>query len=372
MKRFKSVLFAVLGLLFVFMILAGIKGGQIAAMIKSGETFVPPPEHVSTFSVEQQSWPNTYQAIGTVLADEGIVVAAEVPGRVKKISFSNGQQVTAGTVLIEQDVTNEQAQLRAAQASLKLAKTSYDRLVQLRRTNIATQSELDNAKQQLDSALAQVDNLKATLAKKVIRAPFDGRIGIRQVDLGTDLQAGTPIVSLQATNKVRVNFPVPQQWLSKISKGLPVEVSVGNTAMTVKGEISAIGAEINTSTRNVIVQSMLDNSANLLIPGMAVSATVTLSEPQQLLVVPSTAIIYAPFGDTVFVVEKDDKGTLKARQQFVRLGKARGDFVEVVNGLKAGEQVVSAGAFKLFNGQAVVLSKTQPPEFKTTPTPADT
>ncbi|GAA0659781.1 efflux RND transporter periplasmic adaptor subunit [Rheinheimera tangshanensis] len=372
MKRFKSILFAVLGLICVFMVLAGVKGGQIAAMIESGETFVPPPEHVSTFVVEQQSWPNTYNAIGTVLADEGIIVAAEVPGRVKKISFSNGQQVTAGTVLIEQDVTNEQAQLRSAEASLKLAKTSYDRLVQLRRTNIATQSELDNAKQQLDSAAAQVDNLKATLQKKVIRAPFDGRIGIRQVDLGTDLQAGTPIVSLQATNKVRVNFPVPQHWLTQITKGLPVEVSVGDGAVIVKGEISAIGAEINTSTRNVIVQSILDNSSDVLIPGMAVSTTVTLTEPHQLLVVPSTAIIYAPFGDTVFVVEKDDKGGLKARQQFVRLGKARGDFVEVIDGLKAGEQVVSAGAFKLFNGQAVVLSKTQPPEFKATPTPADT
>jgi membrane fusion protein (multidrug efflux system) len=217
MKRFKSILFAILGLLCVFALLAGIKFDQILTMIKSGETFVPPPAYVSTFSVEQQSWPNTYNAIGTVLADEGIVVAAEVPGRVKKISFSNGQQVKAGTVLIEQDVTNEQAQLRSAEASFKLAKTSYERLVQLRRTNIATQSELDNAKQQLDSALAQVDNLKATLQKKVIRAPFDGRIGIRQVDLGTDLQAGTAIVSLQATNKVRVNFPVPQNWLTQIT-----------------------------------------------------------------------------------------------------------------------------------------------------------
>jgi membrane fusion protein (multidrug efflux system) len=371
MKRFKSILFAVLGLICVFLLLAGVKGGQIAAMIASGESFVPPPEAVSTFTVEQQSWPNTYHAVGTVLADEGIVVAAEVAGRVKKINFSNGQQVTAGTVLIEQEASNEQAQLRAADARLKLAKTSYDRLVQLRRTNIATQSELDTAKQQLDSAQGEVDNLKATVQKKLIRAPFDGRIGIRQVDLGTDLQAGTAIVSLQATNKVRVNFPVPQQWLSKISKGLAVEVSVAEGAVIVKGEISAIGAEINSSTRNVIVQSVLDNSADVLIPGMAVSTTVTLTEPQQLLAIPSTAIIYAPFGDTVFVVEKDDKGGLKARQQFVRLGKARGDFIEVIDGLKAGEQIVSAGAFKLFNGQAVVQSKTPPPEFKTAPTPAD-
>jgi len=241
----------------------------------------------------------------------------------------------------------------------------------LRKTNIATQSELDTGKQQLDSALAEVDNLKATLAKKYIRAPFDGKVGIRQVDLGADLQAGTAIVSLQATHMVRVNFPVPQHWLSKMTKGLPVSVAVNEGVVQVKGEITAIGAEINASTRNAIVQSMLENTGDVLVPGMAVNTTVTLSDPQQVLVIPSTAIIYAPFGDTVFVVEKDDKGGLKARQQFVRLGKSRGDFVEVIDGLKLGEQVVSAGAFKLYNGQSVVISKTTTPEFKATPQPTD-
>ncbi|WP_337841311.1 efflux RND transporter periplasmic adaptor subunit [Rheinheimera sp.] len=371
MKTLKSVLLALGGLLVIFALLGGTKFSQIMAMIAAGEHMAPPPESVSVYGAEQQSWPQTYQAIGTVLADEGIVVASEAAGRVKKIHFSNGQQVKAGDVLVEQDTSNEQAQLRAADARLKLAKTSYDRLVQLRKTNIATQSELDSGKQQLDSAQADVDNLKATLAKKSIRAPFDGKVGIRQVDLGADLQVGTAIVSLQATNKVRVNFPVPQHWLVSMKKGLPVSVSVNEGAVVVSGEITAIGAEINTSTRNAIVQSILDNTGDVLVPGMAVNATVTLSEPLQVLVVPSTAIIYAPFGDTVFVVEKDDKGALNARQQFVRLGKARGDFVEVLDGLKSGDQVVSAGAFKLFNGQAVVISKTATPEFKTQQQPAD-
>ncbi len=371
MKPLKSILIALGLLVLVFAVIAGMKGEQIAMMIKSGESFVPPPESVSLYSASTQDWPNTYTAIGTVEADEGITISAQVPGKVKRIAFQSGAQVKAGEVLIEQEAVNEKAQLNAAQARLKLAQASYQRLVELRKRNIASQSELDSAIQQVESAKGDVDDLRATLEKKQIRAPFDGRVGIRQVDLGTDLQVGTAIVSLQATNRVRVNFPVPQDWLVKISRGLPVSVSAGedNPAL-VQGVITAIGSEISTTTRNVIVQSSLENPDNQLIPGMAVSTTVTLSEPQQVLAVPTTAIIYAPYGDTVFIADKTDSG-LVARQQFIRLGKSRGDFVEVLDGLKVGEQVVSAGAFKLFNKQALVVSSKPTPEFKSEPKPTD-
>jgi membrane fusion protein (multidrug efflux system) len=278
-------------------------------------------------------------------------------------------QVKAGEVLIEQEAVNEKAQLNAAQARLKLAQASYQRVVELRKRNIASQSELDSVIQQVESAKGDVDDLRATLEKKQIRAPFDGRVGIRQVDLGTDLQVGTAIVSLQATNRVRVNFPVPQDWLVKISRGLPVTVTTANDTV-VQGQITAIGSEISTTTRNVIVQSSMENPDNKLIPGMAVSTTVTLSDPQQVLAIPTTAIIYAPYGDTVFIADAADGG-LVARQQFIRLGQSRGDFVEVLDGLKAGEQVVSAGAFKLFNKQALVVSKMPTPEFKSEPKPTD-
>jgi membrane fusion protein, multidrug efflux system len=191
--------------------------------------------------------------------------------------------------------------------------------------------------------------------------------------LGQDLQVGTPIVSLQATNRVRVNFPVPQHWLTQMTKGLPVLLQLGDGSNTVvKGEITAIGAEINPTTRNATVQSSLENNNNQLIPGMAVQIVVTLAKPSQVLVVPTLSIIFAPFGDTLFVIEKDTATqALKARQQFVRLGKARGDFIEIVDGVKAGDMVASAGAFKLFNGQAVVISKTPAPEFKAEPKPVD-
>jgi len=198
-------------------------------------------------------------------------------------------------------------------------------------------------------------------------------LGIRQVDLGQDLQVGGEIVSLQATNTVRVNFPVPQFWLVQMDRGLVVDVSVGDGSdATITGEITAIGAEINTSTRNAIVQSYLNNEKNQLIPGMAVEAKVTLSDPQEVLAVPATAVIYASFGDTVFVIEPgEQEGSFKARQQFVRLGKSRGDFIEIVDGLKAGDVIASSGAFKLLNGQAVTVGSLPVPEYKLNPTPAD-
>lgn len=374
MSNWKSVGIALLCLLGIVLVVGGIKAVQVSAMIEAGKNMPVPSETVSTFTAEMQEWPNSYTAMGTVEASEGIIISAEVAGKVKEIRFKSGEQVKKGTVLLVQESGNEQAQLSAADARLRLAKSNHERLLQLRQKNTVSQSELDAAVQQMESTQGEVDNLKTTLEKKVVRAPFAGRLGIRQVDLGEDLQIGGEIVSLQATNSVRVNFPVPQFWLVQMTRGLTVDVSVGDGSdTTIKGEVTAIGAEINTVTRNAIVQSYLENSKNLLIPGMAVETTVTLSDPQTVLVVPNTAIIYAPFGDTVFVIEQDDgeQGGYKARQQFVRLGKARGDFVEVLNGLKEGEVVASAGAFKLRNGLKVNIGEQPAPEYQAEPTPSD-
>lgn len=369
----KSVLVSIGALVGIILLLVGIKATQVMAMIESGKNAPEMKETISTFTAEIQSWPNTYKAVGTVEASEGITIAAEVAGKVQKISFKPGEFVKKGTVLLVQESGNEQAQLSAAEARLRLAKSNHERLVQLRKNNTVSQSELDNGIQQMGSAQGDVDNLKTTLEKKIVKAPFDGRLGIRQVDLGQDLQVGAEIVSLQATNTVRVNFPVPQFWLVQMNRGLPVEVGVGDGSDSIiKGEITAIGAEINSLTRNAIVQSYLNNDKSLLIPGMAVETKVTLSDPQKVLAVPSTAVIYAPFGDTVFVIEPGEKeGSHKARQQFVRLGKARGDFVEIVEGLKEGDVVASAGAFRLLNGQSVTISAQPTPEYKLDPTPSD-
>ncbi|MDP2713705.1 efflux RND transporter periplasmic adaptor subunit [Rheinheimera sp.] len=372
MNKIKAFFIAVVLLLVVFAVLAGVKANQIMMMIESGEQFVPPPESVSVTAVERQSWSNHFSATGTVLADEGVMISAEVSGKVKKISFKNGAYVEAGTVLLEQESGNEQAQLRAALARLTLAQQNYNRLLELRRDKIATQSEMDGSKQQLDSAQADVDSLRSTLEKKVLRAPFSGRLGIRVVDVGADLQPGSEVVSLQASNAVRVNFPVPQHKLKQIRIGLPVSVSINDAAVVLQGEVTAVAPELNSASRNAIVQSVLANKDNALVPGMAVAVKVTLAQPSDVLVVPATALIYAPYGDTVFIVEKAAEGEgLVARQQFVRLGASRGDFVEILDGVKAGDEVVTSGAFKLFNGQSVIKTDSPAPKYSTTPAPAD-
>ncbi len=371
-KTLKSVLVSLGSLAGVFVILAGVKVSGFMAMGAASAATPAPTETVSTFDAEVQHWPNTFRALGTVEASEGITITAEVAGKVKRIAFKSGDLVKKGTVLVEQESTNEQAQLNAAEARLRLAKANLERLTQLRKKNTVSQSDLDSGTQQMQSAQGDVDDLKATLEKKVVRAPFDGRLGIRLANLGEDLRVGGEIVSLQATNTVRVNFPVPQFWLVQMTRGLPVAVNAGNGSdVMLKGEITAIGAEVNSTTRNATVQTYLNNDKGLLLPGMAVEVVVTLSEPQEVLAVPSTAVIFAPFGDTVFIIEAGEDKAMHARQQFVRLGRTRGDFVEVVDGLKVGEKVASAGAFKLLNGQAVTVSSLPTPEFKQEPNPSD-
>lgn len=368
----KSVLIALAILLVIVMIIGGIKGGQIGFMIKQGESFVQPPETISSVAAAQQSWPNRFTAIGTVESAEGITISAEVAGKVKRIAFKSGEFVRAGEVIIEQETGNEEAQLAAFTARLKLAQTTFERLEQLKQKNTVSQSELDLARQQKESAQGDVDNVKTTLQKKILRAPFDGRLGIRQVDLGQDLQVGAPIVSLQASNRVRVNFPVPQSWVVQLKKGMEVNLDLGKPGQLIKTSISAIGAEINPTTRNATVQASLENTDNQLLPGMAVKVEVLLSTPKEVLAIPSTAIVYAPFGDTVYVVEPGEQAnSLKARQQFIRTGEHRGDFVEILDGLKLGQKVVASGAFKLMNGQAIVESPHPMPDYKLNPQPAD-
>jgi membrane fusion protein, multidrug efflux system len=368
----KAIFVPILVLVAIVVLVVGLKAGQISIMMKAFASMPAPMETVSTHTAAEQSWADTYTAVGTVEASEGIQVSAEVAGKVKEIRFKSGDQIKKGTVLLVQESGNEQGQLSAAEARLRLGKSNYERLVQLRKNNTVSQSELDTAVQQMESAQGEVDNLKTTLEKKIVRAPFDGRLGIRKVDLGEDLQVGTEIVSLQATNSVRVNFPVPQFWLVKMSRGLPVSVKLGDGSdAVIDGQVTAVGADINTVTRNAIVQSYLSNDKNLLIPGMAVDVTVTLADPQTVLAIPATAISYAPYGDTVYVIEPDDKNQLIARQQFVKLGRSQGDYVEILDGVKPGQKIAVAGAFRLFNGQAVTISELPVPEFSTNPTPAD-
>jgi membrane fusion protein, multidrug efflux system len=371
MSRTRAILFSVGLLAILIAVIAGIKIKQIGFMIDSGAAFVQPPESVSVSTAELQTWPNTLSAVGSLEAWQGLMITAEVDGRIAAIHFDSGQQVKAGDLLIEQEAGNEKAQLRASTARLELAKSSLQRLNALRKQHSVSQSALDEASQLLASTQAEVDDLTISVAKKRIIAPFDGRLGIRKVYLGQDLPIGSEVVSLQSIEQLRVNFRVPQQWVSKIKSGYPVLVGT-QQGDRVNGSIIAIAAEINSQSRNLHVQAQIDNSLQTLLPGMSVGLQVSLPQEQQVLVIPNTAVLYAPYGDTVFVIEKGKQGKADTvRQQFVKLGASRGDFVAVEEGLISGQQVVSAGAFKLFNGMSVLISDNPEPPRSLHPQPTD-
>lgn len=371
MSRIVAVFLSIILVIVIIAVIGGIKFMQIGFMIESGKSFSQPPETVSAATVEQQNWPNTLTAVGSLEAWQGLPVSAEVDGRIKGIFFESGQQVKAGDLLVEQESGNEKAQLRAAKSRLVLAKSSLQRLESLRKQQSVSQSALDEAAQQVESSESEVENLNITLSKKKIFAPFAGRLGIRQVDLGQELQAGTAIVTLQSIDQLRVNFRVPQQWIDKVQPGYTVLVGPSATQLR-SGKIIARAAEIDRASRNLHVQARIDNPEQQLLPGMSVGIQVNLPDTSDVLVVPNTAVLYAPYGDTVFVIEAGNNGQpQQVRQQFVKLGNTRGDFVAIEAGLEEGQQVVSAGAFKLFNGMPVVISSNPEPARSLKPNPDD-
>ena len=368
----KRILFTILGLVIVIAILAGIKALQIGAMIDQGKKFVPPPETVTTAVVRADSWENALTAVGTLTAVQGVNVSAELTGKVVKIAFESGTTVKQGELLIKQDVSSEEAQLPGAEAQVKLTRTVLDRDAKLLEKKIISQSEYDTALAGYDQARAQVANIRATIAKKTIRAPFGGRLGIRQVNLGQILREGDPIVTLQSLDPIHADFTLPQQQISKLRPGLEVRLtSDALPGVTMAGRIKAVNPLVDADTRNIKVQAILANIGERLRPGMFVNVTVGLPVRLQVLVIPATAVLYAPYGDSVFVVveDKEHKGGKTIRQQFVRLGEKRGDFVAAVSGLKAGEEIVSTGVFKLRNGQSVVIDNKLAPPFQKSPTP---
>ena len=373
----KAIFFSILGLIVLVGVLGGVKGLQIKRMIAQGEAYVPPPTPVTTAVVQSVSWPSELTAVGSLEAYQGVMVTAELSGKVVKIDFEPGSAVRAGDLLVQQDTSSETAQLRSAQASMELARLNLERAKELLPAKVITRSNYDTVEAEYKQAAAQVDAIKATIAKKTIRAPFAGRLGIRQVNLGQTLNEGDPIVSLQSMNPIFVNFQLPQQELAKIQQGYTVKLTIDALpGKVIKGTITAINPQVDSATRNIRIQATVANKGEALRPGMFVNVAVSLPEERQVLAIPSTAVLYAPYSDSVFIVEeKNDDGSAGGRsvvhQQFIRLGDKRGDFISVVSGLEAGQTVVSTGSFKLRNGQSVVVDNTLSPEFKLAPKPEE-
>lgn len=377
MSMKKRIIITLIGLAVVIGILGGIKGLQIDRMIAQGSQMVPPPEPVTTAVARTEAWESVLTSVGSLAAVQGVTVTAELAGKIVNIAFKPGTLARAGDLLVQQDTSSEEAQLRATEATVALAKLNLERLGKLLSERTISQSQFDNADAQFKQAVAQSDNIRATIAKKTIRASFAGRLGIRLVNVGQMLNPGDAIVSLQSLDPIFVDFLLPQQQLAQVQTGLPVRVVTDALpGEVVDGKITAINPQVDSATRNIRIQATIPNAEERLRPGMFVNVAVVLPAKTKVLCIPATAVLYAPYSDSVFVVEeKTDEKSGKAgravRQQFAQLGEKRGDFVAIVSGLKEGDTVVSTGVFKLRNGQSVIEDNTLAPEFKIAPKPDD-
>lgn len=373
---FVFALIITLGLVIFFIV--STKGAQFDAMAEAGEMAGPPPDTVSTFIVEEQTWVNSLEAVGSIEPVQGVELEAETPGIVKTINFKNGQNVKSDDLLVQLDINVEQAQLKAAEATARLATVELDRAKRLITNGSVTQSQLDKAIADSESAKANVENLRAVIARKTIRAPFSGELGIRQINLGQYVPQGSPIVSIQSNDQVFVNFTLPQQALAKVGTGMDIDlISDVYPQDLFKGTITAISPKVDPVTRTVEIQGTLDNPDGLLRAGLFVRVSVTLPEQNVVTVVPSTSILYAPYGNSIFIVEAatnevDNTTGHKVTQSFIRVGAHKGDFVSITKGLKVGDEVVSAGAFKLRNGSSVVINNDLAPTPELAPTPDNT
>ena len=377
MSMKKRIFLTLAGLTVVIGVLGGIKGLQIDRMIAQGSQRVPLPEPVTTAVARTEAWESVLTSVGSLAAVQGVTVTAELAGKIVTIAFKPGTLARAGELLLQQDTSSEEAQLRATEATVALAKLNLERLSKLLAERTISQSQYDNADAQFKQAVAQSDNIRATIAKKTIRASFGGRLGIRLVNVGQMLNPGDAIVSLQSLDPIFVDFLLPQQQLAQVQPGLPVRVATDALpGQVIDGKITAINPQVDSATRNIRIQATIPNSEEHLRPGMFVNVAVVMPAKAKVLSIPATAVLYAPYSDSVFVVEektdeKSGKTDKTVRQQFAQLGEKRGDFVAIVSGLKEGDTVVSTGVFKLRNGQSVIEDNTLAPEFKLAPRPDD-
>ena len=366
-----------LGVMLVLLSALGfVKFRQIQSAMAAASTFQMPPEAVTSIVARQDQWPTTMSVIGTVEAVHGVTVSADLPGTVDKIKFESGQAVHAGDVLVELDTRQERAQLAALEAQRDLAKMNYARMQQLVSEGVISRMEYDQATAQQRQTEANVAEIRATIERKTIRAPFSGILGIRKVNLGQYLAAGNPIVSLQSLNPIYVDFGVPQQTGGQVRVGHTLRITsdeLGGQAFT--GRVNASDSVVDEATRNVQLQASLSNPEGKLRPGMFVQVDVGVGANRSVVTLPASAISYAPYGDSVFIITdlKDPKGRAYrgVRQQFVKVDGSRGDQVAIVSGVKPGDEVVTSGVFKLRNGAAVQVNNKVQPENNPAPKPQD-
>jgi len=376
-SRRKAIWIAIASVVGVIVLLLLIKGLQITTMISAGKKMVPPPETVTSAVVKEEDWAPTLSAVGSISAVQGAVVSSELGGVVSQIAFENGGTAKKGDLLLQLDASAEEALLRSAEAEAELGRQDVERTRGLASQKVVSKAELDAAESKFNRLNAVADQMRSNIRKKTIIAPFDGQLGIRQVNVGQMINSGQQVVQLTSLDSLFADFALPQQYLGQLTPGLEVHVTTDALPGHVfPGKVTAINSMVDSSTRNITLQATLENPDHVLRPGMFAKAEVTLPEKHKALVVPGSAISYAPFGDSVFVIEKkkDEKTGKESeviRQQFVRVGEARGDLVAITQGLKAGETVVSTGVFKLRNGMTVTINNDLAPNPQVNPNPID-
>jgi len=366
---------AIGGFVLLVVLLVGIKVMQIGTMMSTPRTM--PPTTVSSAEVKEEDWAPVLPSIGSVSAVQGAVIAAELGGVVAQVNFQNGGEAKKGEVLVRLDASSEEAQLHTAEADLELARANLLRTRDLAARKVVSKQELDAAQSAFGQKQGAVDNMRAFITKKELRAPFDGQLGIRQVNVGQSIDARQPIVQLTALDPVFVDFALPQQNLPQLATGFETQVRTDAIpGREFKGKLTALNSMVDTVTRNVTVQATLENPDHALKPGMFVNVEVMLPQKKKTLVIPGSAVSYAPYGNSVYVIEKKKdpktgKESQTLRQAFVRIGESRGDFVSITDGVKAGDVVVSTGVFKLRNGMPVTINNDLAPKPQVNPTPAD-
>ena len=365
----KKRMLIMLGAVVVFVVaIGGWKLLQVRAAMAAGAQFAPPPAAVTTTIVKRERWQPTLKAVGSLKAVNGVTISTDLAGIVSEIAFQSGASVKKGELLIRLDSKQEEAQLRSAEAKLDWARVSLDRQRDLKASGTASQSEYDSAESGFRQAVAAVDEARALIARKTIVAPFDGLLGIRQADLGQYLDVGAPIVQLESVEPIHVEFAFPQQDLDQVAIGKKIQLkAAGVTGAQFEGEITAIESRLDAATRNITIQGTVPNAESKLRPGMFVNVEVFLPE-KEVVAIPVSAISYAPYGDSVYIV----KGGKEAQQHFVKLGTTRGDQIEVISGVKEGDEVVSSGAFKLRNGMPVHVDNSVQPGNEGQPNPPNT
>jgi membrane fusion protein (multidrug efflux system) len=356
-----------LGVILVIGAIAAWKIITVRAIIANSAAQKPAPTVVSSMKAPEQIWQRRLHAVGSFSAVEGITVANELDGTVTKIGFESGALVQRGDLLVQLDISTEQAQLASAEAGADLARLNLKRTEELRAKGTNSQADLDLGEAQARQTSANADAIRSVIAKKTIRAPFAGRTGIRQINLGQFLKGGTAIVPLQAMDPLFLNFYLPQQDVTQLTVGQAVQVAIDTyPGVFFDGTISAINTKVDDASRNILVQATVRNADERLRPGMFGGVDVVLPQQDKLVTLPLTAISYNPYGNSVYIVEAKgaDAGghpVLTVRQQFVQLGSQRGDQVAVLKGVSAGDEVVTAGQLKLRNGSVVEINNAVAP-----------